>query len=207
MERSSTNRGGKRERLVRAATTVFARQGFGNTRVADIAAEADVGKGTVYEYFDSKEELFLAVMQSINAAIRNRVQRILDSEDSARGKLTAMMREGARIVIEQRDLQPMNIDFCASSRGTPFEARFSHEVNRLLREYRELITDLIIQGQEAGEFRREVDREGIVVLLVGIFDALGVQHWIDPTIDPVRVIEAFIHTLCNGLCTTPGEPT
>ena len=51
----------KRDSLVKAAASVFASQGFSRARIADIAEAADVGKGTIYEYFDSKEELFLAV--------------------------------------------------------------------------------------------------------------------------------------------------
>ncbi len=55
MSSTSTDRGDKRPRLVRAATAVFAEKGYAATRVSDIAERAGIGKGTVYEYFTSKK--------------------------------------------------------------------------------------------------------------------------------------------------------
>ena len=48
------------EQIISAAITCFAEQGFGPSKIADVAAAAGVGKGTVYEYFRSKEHLLLA---------------------------------------------------------------------------------------------------------------------------------------------------
>ncbi|HHU76397.1 MAG TPA: TetR/AcrR family transcriptional regulator [Firmicutes bacterium] len=54
--------GDKRLRIIEAATAVFSRKGFHKARVGEIAEEAEVGKGTVYEYFSSKKELFLEMI-------------------------------------------------------------------------------------------------------------------------------------------------
>ena len=63
----------RREEILDAATTVFAEQGFAVADVQEIADKAGVGKGTVYRYFPSKEELFLAAvdhgMRSLNQAV------------------------------------------------------------------------------------------------------------------------------------------
>lgn len=61
----STPRGVRtREALVAAARRVFERDGFINSRLTDITAEAKCSIGTFYTYFDSKEEVFTAVMQA-----------------------------------------------------------------------------------------------------------------------------------------------
>ena len=52
----------KREKILRAAGSLFAARPFHKVRLSDVAAEAAVGKGTVYTYFDSKEELYVAVV-------------------------------------------------------------------------------------------------------------------------------------------------
>ena len=83
--------GNKRPRLVTAATAVFAAKGYASTRVADIAEHAGVGKGTVYEYFSSKEELLFAVFESINEKISTRVSVTLSKDGSAREKLLALL--------------------------------------------------------------------------------------------------------------------
>ena len=190
---------GKRELLLEAAAVVFARQGFVATRVADIAAEAGVGKGTVYEYFSSKDELYFAVLESINQGIMARVRRAKEGASTATEALVEVMREGARMLVEQRDLTPMNLDFCAYSRGTPFERRFRQEVNVVLRQVRHSIADIIRTGQRSGELRPETDADGVATLIVGAFDGLGMQHWLDPELDPRTVTEAFAAVLCRGL--------
>ena len=191
---------GKRELLLQAAAVVFARQGFVATRVADIAAEAGVGKGTVYEYFSSKDELYFAVLESLNQDIMARVLRAMAGAPTATAALVEVMREGARMLVEQRELTPMNLDFCAYSRGTPFERRFRQEVNEVLRQVRQAICDIIHDGQRQGELRPEIDADGVATLIVGAFDGLGMQHWLDPELDPETATEAFAVALCRGLC-------
>jgi AcrR family transcriptional regulator len=53
----------KRSVIIEAAAHVFATRGYTGTLIADIAAKAGVGKGTIYEYFNSKEDLFFAVFE------------------------------------------------------------------------------------------------------------------------------------------------
>ena len=85
----------RRQELVEAATAVFIRQGYASTRVADIATAAGVAKGTVYEYFPSKEEVFLAVFASVNEGITRRIEEV-DEE--------ALRRFARRLLISKPSL-------------------------------------------------------------------------------------------------------
>lgn len=190
---------GKRELLLEAAALVFARQGFVSTRVADIAEEAGVGKGTVYEYFSSKDELFFAVLQSISEAILSRLRDIAARGADAAETLGEVMRDAARVVSEQRELQPMNLDFCAYSRGTPFELRFRKAVNAMLGDARDLIVGILRDGQRRGELRSEIDPEGVATMLVAAFDGVGMHYWLDPELELEVAVEAFTVALLRGL--------
>ena len=53
----------KKDDIVTAAAHVFSQRGYSGTSVAEIALQAGIGKGTVYEYFSSKEDLFFAVFE------------------------------------------------------------------------------------------------------------------------------------------------
>src|SRR5437868_8748555 len=53
----------KRERILRAATDVFARNGYFNSKVAEIAKAAGVADGTIYLYFDGKEDLLVTIFR------------------------------------------------------------------------------------------------------------------------------------------------
>lgn len=53
------NKKNKNTRILEAAFTLFSESGYKNTKIADIAAKAGIGKGTIYEYYDSKEDIFI----------------------------------------------------------------------------------------------------------------------------------------------------
>ncbi|MDO4553199.1 MAG: helix-turn-helix domain-containing protein, partial [Bacillota bacterium] len=59
----ASSRSDKRERILKAALGLVLERGLDETRVIDIARAAGVGKGTVYEYFPSKEALYLELFQ------------------------------------------------------------------------------------------------------------------------------------------------
>jgi AcrR family transcriptional regulator len=59
----------RKAQIIAAAARVFANKGFTGTAIAEIAIEAGIGKGTIYEYFESKEDLFFAVFQWLNQKI------------------------------------------------------------------------------------------------------------------------------------------
>src|SRR5436853_6899073 len=79
---------GKREAILRAATRVFARNGYFNSKVADIASAAGVADGTVYHYFKSKEEILHSIFdRGVDNAIteaRQQLEAISDPREKLR---------------------------------------------------------------------------------------------------------------------------
>ena len=80
----------KRLRIIIAATAVFSRKGFHRAKIEEIAEEADVGKGTVYEYFASKKELFLEMILHTHDQYQDRVRQDLFGADTIYEKLQAL---------------------------------------------------------------------------------------------------------------------
>ena len=72
-ERATAKGARTREELLAAARRVFERDGYLDTRVADIAAEADLAHGSFYTYFSSKQSVFLAIVREIGQQIREAV--------------------------------------------------------------------------------------------------------------------------------------
>ena len=196
---TTTTRGDKRPRLVQAATEVFAEKGYASTRVADIAERAGIGKGTVYEYFSSKEELLFAVFESINEEISARVRTTLSMDGSAREKLLALLQLGAEVVSEQAELQPVILDFWAASRGKDIEEHYREAVVASYGLFRSMISDFIRGGQRRGEFKADIDAEALATMVVATVDGLGVQLFFDRSIDTHRVTRAFADLLAEGL--------
>jgi len=186
-----TTRGDKRPRLVEAACAVFVEKGYASTRVAEIAERAGVGKGTVYEYFSSKEELLFAVFESINADISSRMNDALAAGGSSEEKLHNLLRLGAEVISEQVDLQPVILDFWTASRGKDFEETYRCAVVASYTFFRNLVSDFI----------REEQNEALAAVVVATVDGLGIQLSFDRSIDPHRITEAFGRLLYESLTT------
>src|SRR2546430_13663018 len=78
---------GKRELILRAATRVFAQNGYFNSKVADIARAADVADGTVYLYFKSKEEILHSIFDQNVAEAIAAARRLIEGITDPREKL------------------------------------------------------------------------------------------------------------------------
>src|SRR5438067_5553636 len=84
----------RRLAILQAARTVFARQGYADTVVDDIAVQAGIGKGTLYLYFPSKEQIYLA-------ALLEQARR-LDADSRAAMSAAATWRDKLRAFVEMR---------------------------------------------------------------------------------------------------------
>ncbi|HEY3025490.1 MAG TPA: TetR/AcrR family transcriptional regulator [Pyrinomonadaceae bacterium] len=162
----------KREAILRAATRVFARNGYFNSKVADIARAAGVADGTVYLYFKSKEEILHSIFdRSVDEAIadaRKRLKKLDDPREKLRRiALLHLERLGA-----DRDLA---VVFQVELRGsTKFMEEFSAAG---LAEYLALIRTTFEEGQRAGVFRKELNAKVVAKILFGALDEMA-TNWI-----------------------------
>ena len=196
---TENDRGDKRPRLVDAACAVFAEKGYASTRVADIAERAGVGKGTVYEYFSSKEELLFAVFEVTNAEISVRLDEALAEGGSAEEQLLNLLRLGAEVISEQIEMQPVILDFWAASRGKGSEDTYRRAVIASYTFFRKLVADFIRDGQSKGEFVASVDADSLAAIIVASVDGLGIQLYFDRSLDPHRITETFGRLLYKSL--------
>ena len=201
---SPSDRASKRSMLVEAAARVFAEKGYAATRVADIAAHAGVGKGTVYEYFSSKEELLFAVFELINHDITVRMRTVLGGDEPTEEQLFNLLRLGAEVITEQVQLQPVLLDFWAASRGSDFEARHREAVVATYHLFRGMVSDFIRGGQSRGDFRSDVDAEAVAATVIAAVDGLGIQSYFDSAVDARAVTESFGRMLYDSLSAEPA---
>jgi TetR/AcrR family transcriptional regulator, fatty acid metabolism regulator protein len=164
--------GDKREAILRAATRVFARNGYFNSKVADIASAAGVADGTVYLYFKSKEEILHSIFdRSVDTAVvdaREQLEKLKDpGEKLRRIAWLHLERLGA-----DRDLA---VVFQVELRGsTKFMEEFSAAG---FAEYLGLIRSTFEEGQRAGVFRKELNAKVMAKILFGALDEMA-TNWI-----------------------------
>ena len=164
--------GDKREAILRAAISVFAHNGYFNSKVADIAREAGVADGTVYLYFKSIEEILHSVFdRSVDEALtaaRAQIKLISDPREKLRRiALLHLERLG-----DDRDLA---VVFQVELRGsTKFMQEFSAAG---FAEYLALIRSTFEEGQRAGVFRSDLNAKVVAKILFGALDEMA-TNWI-----------------------------
>ena len=162
----------KRELILRAATKVFARNGYFNSKVADIARAADVADGTVYLYFKSKEEILHSIFdRNAGEAIREGRRTLAEISDP-REKLRRIAALHLERLGDDRDLA---VVFQVELRGsTKFMEEFSAAG---LAEYLGLIREVFEEGQAAGVFRKELNAKLVAKVIFGALDEMA-TNWI-----------------------------
>jgi AcrR family transcriptional regulator len=190
----------KKIRILEAAIHLFAQNGYTGTAVADIAVQADIGKGTIYEYFDSKEDLFFAVFEWYSkhtAAAATVWISVLGA--SAADRLEALNNSLMALWDEIKDVFVLVMEFWAASSSSNMRERFQAAFKQLYQDYRRIVSDLIVDGMSRGEFRKDLDPEAIAAALVGTWDALFLQAWFDDSFDPAATAKDFLVTVLRGL--------
>jgi AcrR family transcriptional regulator len=190
----------KRNQIVEAAARVFARKGYAGAVVANIAVEACIGKGTVYEYFSSKEDLFFAVFEWFqNQTEKAATVRIAHLGGSAADRLRVLNESLMGLWDQIKDVFVLTMEFWAASSSANMQDRFKAAFKQLYDNYRELVSSLIQDGINSGDFRADIHPEAIAAALVGTWDALFLQAWFDDAFDPAATAREFLDTVLRGL--------
>lgn len=190
----------KRTHIIHAAARVFAAKGFSGTMMADIANHAGMGKGTLYEYFASKEDLFFAVFEwyarETEAAAKVSVSAL---GGSASERLTVLSESVMQSWLEMKDLFTLVMEFWAASASSQMRKRFKGYFRQAYEDFRTLVAALIREGIQNGEFQEDVVPQSIAAALVGSWDALLLQAWFDDTFDPLTAARDYVAILIRGM--------
>jgi len=181
--------------ILRAATKVFARNGFFNSKVADVAKAAGVADGTVYLYFKNKEDILISIfndtMSRVLADLKVELETIPDPKDQLRhvavSHLTRMSRDRNLAIVFQVELR----------QSTKFMEQFSATK---VAEYFDLIGKIITDGQAKGLFRAQLNPKIVTKVFFGALDEMA-TNWIlsRKKYDLVAVADSILDLFFNGV--------
>lgn len=162
----------KRAAILRAAIKVFARNGYFNSKVSDVAGEARIADGTVYLYFKSKDEILHSIFdQAMNEFIdEGRRELALIAEPADRLKRVAELH--LKRLSDDRDLA---IVFQVELRGSTKHMREFSAAG--FHDYLDIIRKTITDGQAAGDFRNDIKPIVAAKILYGALDEM-VTNWV-----------------------------
>ncbi len=188
----------KRRAILDAAITVFARQGYHSTRVADIADEAGVAYGLVYHYFRSKEAVMTELFTERWSLLLSAGDELLARDISPREKLSGIA--GFIIGSYRHNPELMKVIIIEVTRAAnSFGATHLPEISRAY----DAVAQIVTEGQAAGVFRPEVDADFVGMWFYGAIEQLlsGWVFGLIPATDEEfeRAQEMVVETLVCGL--------
>ncbi|MFC2168302.1 TetR/AcrR family transcriptional regulator [Acidobacteriota bacterium] len=198
------NKEEKKAQILEASIKVFSKKGLNNTKISDIADEASIGKGTIYEYFKSKDEVFAASfyfhMEKFEGNISRQLFRIQDPLEKLRAYFTAWSE-----IFEGDHLEYLKIvlDFWAEG-VRQREDSVMIDLNKFYSENRDMLDSLLSECVLKGEIKK-VDTKLIASIMLGTLDGILIQ-WISDrkAFNMKEAILLFVETMIDGLKLT-GE--
>lgn len=182
--------------ILRGARKLFLKKGYEGTSVEAIARSLDIAKGTIYLYFNTKEDLFSAVLSEQGRAIFEGLKKSARKSRSAAVSLRAHARDYARARIKNTEFFRMLFHSFhrAGSRSSSRE-----HIADLGRRHLEIIRDIIERGKESCEFNvKDVDDATEHVLALFRGTVMG-HFWKDAKGDLERKLKSAASTIIDGL--------
>ena len=186
--------------IVEAALRLFAERGFAATKLEDVAAAAGIGKGTIYLYFPTKEELFRAVVRQAVLPNLEAVQRLAEDPDMSAADILRALGERFLTLLDT-DLTAIPKLVIAESGNFPALARLY--ADEVLRHGIVVMRGVLARGVARGEFR-PIDIEGTLPLVSAPMLMLALwKHSLgrhtDIRFDARAVVTAHLDILLRGL--------
>ena len=191
----------KKKEILQAAVLVFAEKGIQKSKMIDIARQAKIGKGTIYEYFESKEDVFKEAYLSHFKEIEERIFQIAQSEERALLKIKNLTKS---ILINffshNMDFAGIMMDFWAEGiRTKDKEILAVINLKEMYALFREVLISVLQQGIDEGTFR-EMDKNVVASAIIGSFDGLLLQWILDKDVFNLQtVVDEWLEVLINGI--------
>jgi TetR/AcrR family fatty acid metabolism transcriptional regulator len=196
--------GDKHHRIIHAATKVFAKKGFFHAKVSDIAKEAQVADGTIYLYFDNKDDILISLFEEeMRTVLENMISEISKEKDAVK-KIERFALTHLRLIELNKNMaEIIQVELRQSS-------KFMKEYkNEKFLQYLNLISEVIREGQEKGIFRKDIIPEIAKRAFFGALDEMS-RFWVlsshkkyDIETAAKQISEYFLY----GLIRDPAHPT
>jgi AcrR family transcriptional regulator len=186
----------RRAQILQAAAAVYARQGIDGARMDDIVAEAGLSKGTLYWYFESKDDITVALVEEMISSEFDHLRQLIDAEGTVIERLERFFDMHASILQANPMFGKLGLEFYAI-------AGKLDKVHELVRQYYDEFVDVLLalvkQGEERGELRVDRPRElavNLVALVEGstLLWVLGIKE-----VELSRQFREAIALLFDGL--------
>lgn len=162
----------KPQQIIDAAVRVFARNGYYNSRVSDIAREAGIASGTIYLYFKTKDEILVTLFREKMALFVAHVRAEIAVEPDAVSKIRRLVARHFAVLEDDPDVaEVVQVELRQGHKF--FRGASAHEVSA----YFDLIASVLQEGIAAGQLRRDLPVKMATKVLFGAIDQVATS-WV-----------------------------
>ncbi len=190
------------QEIVQAALEIFQERGFAGAKIDEIARRAGAAKGTIYNYFKTKDELFEAVVRENISPMFSAMDKLQDTwPDSSSELLRFLIKKVYKELVghpERRAIMKMLV-----AEGDRFPHLCTFYYNEILIGARRLLQEIVQRGIETGEFRDSIVAEEPQVLIGPALMATlwNMTFYRSAPIDLEKFSDAHVDMILNGLRT------
>lgn len=191
----------RRETVLDAAIRVFGRTSYRAAGTAEIAREAGIAEPTIYRYFDSKHDLYLAALERCGSIIRDTFRQLADIHDDGAEALDAMGSWYQNAMVTDPDHLRL--------RQRAIAETDDEDVRELMRrtydEVRQIAAEVIARGQAQGRFRPDMRPEAGAWMFIAVGHVLDLARLIGmPSDEYATGCEQMIDLAFGSLLTAPA---
>lgn len=191
----ANNKNDKYYRILAAAVKVFARQGFYQSTISQVAKEAGVADGTIYLYFKNKDDILINFFSDITRQAFERFREAVVSSGSSLEKLRSLIRAHLSAFQDNRDVAIVYlVETHQSSRLA------EDQIREMSKMYRDIIEGIIEQGQEEGSMRKDLYIGLVKRFIIGAVDET-INTWIhaEGKYDLVSMADPLVDLFIRGI--------
>jgi len=147
--------------ILEAAHQCFAEKGYYETSIDDIVRVSKMSKGAIYTYFPSKEEIFISLMNHLTEESMKEIRSEFAKMSTATEKLKYMIQRNLPLLDSRKVLQRVHFEFWLYSASSP---KLQMLMKQRKEQFERIIWEIIEEGKERGEFRKDLNTEAAASL-------------------------------------------
>ncbi len=188
----------KPQQIIEAAVRVFARKGYFNSRVSDVAREAGIAAGTIYLYFETKEDILITLFRQKMAEFVASLRKSIAGEPDAVAKVKRLVRLHFHMLEQNPELaEVVQVEL---RQGQKF---FRGASGQEIGAYFALITSVLEEGVSEGRFKADLPVKVATKMLFGAMDQMATS-WVlgKRGYRLVDTADAVAHLFLQGVATS-----
>ncbi len=185
----SSKKENRKEQILIAASKVFAKKGYHNTSISDICTKADIARGTVYLYFQNKNDVFDTLIKKFTNSMLENIAMFSDQE-SLTLQFNRNIGRIMDIIIQNKDLTKI-----MASEAVGLDTEFGNQLVLFYAKLAEYIEGALIMLQKTGSLPQDIAVRTLAYSIIGTIKEIAYQWALDA--GPVMDMDPLINSLRN----------